>query len=120
MKLVLAFVTLLVLAAPAPAAAQVVSVDLSAVGLPNVTYTSVETDGNLATREWMYAASPFSPWRVVVRVASNGAICLGTWFSVDGSWTLQRVGLVHEFTRTAWPNFERLPLSTYAPAGCTL
>lgn len=101
----------------APSHAQVVSVDLQAAGLPDAYYAAVETDGNLATQEWL-VHQPFTTWRMIVRVSSDGAVCAGAWFSVDSTWVLQRVGLKHEFTRTAWPRFERLPLSAHAPAGC--
>jgi hypothetical protein len=114
----LALVLALVLSAVAVRAqAPVVSVDLASIGLPNAAYTAVEADGNLATVEWLIT-SLFSTTRRLMRVSSTGQVCLGPSFTVDHSWLLQRVGVSHEFTRTAWPRFERLPLSAYAPVGC--
>lgn len=68
---------------------------------------SIETDGDLNTREWLIRPA-VDNWVPMYRVVAerNGAACAGPWFTVPSAdatptflgtrLTVQRVGLVHK------------------------
>ncbi len=100
----LAFAFVLALCA-APASAQTVesSIEMDALGWGQLDLpVSVETDGDLATREWLvrrvhiFRAPEF---RIVAE--RGGAACAGPWFNAPAAdlfttVAIQRVGLVHK------------------------
>lgn len=101
-------VALLLMAAPAGAQTVEATLDLTALGWGELdTPQSIETDGDLSTREWLIrpvvnAGVPM--FRIVAE--RDGRACAGPWFNANGSdaafsflttlTSVQRVGLVHK------------------------
>ena len=82
---------------------------------------SVETDGDLGTREWLIHSLDTGAYRVVVERGAGGP-CVGPWFTVThplqfGLVSVQRVGIVHKLF-VYYPNgtLDRFSLDT--PAIC--
>ena len=71
----------------------------------------VEVDGDFTTTEWL-VSQLFGLERRVITFDAEGVVCASEPFIADGNWKLQRIGLVHKFTRFDWPIFEVMELPT--------
>lgn len=98
--------------------AQVQTVDLSSLNFGIISQPqAVDIDGDPGTQEWLITRL-FSADRWLVRIGSQGQVCVGPRFTVGTDWGLQKVGTVHVFTRLVWPQFQLLWLTPYLPPSC--
>ncbi len=113
-----ALVLVLVLSVPVAAQTVETTLELSSLGWGLLdTPHSVETDGDLATREWLIRSLETNRFRVVAE--RDGRLCVGAWFApmptLFGSAALQRIGLLHKLVaRTFSGTFTVVSLDTPA------
>lgn len=107
------FVALLGIALPAQTVER--TFDLNALGWGPVSAPlAIETDGDLATLEWLVAKSFSTEKRVVAE--RNGGLCAGPWFSpttsLVASIDVRRVGLIHKLFVTEGTITKQIALLT--------
>ena len=96
-----AALALLLVLTSSPAFAQTLesTIDLSSLGWGQLDMPlSVETDGDLSTREWLVRSIETN--KLIVLAERDGRLCAGDWFVIGKhpfvAMSLQRVGLVHK------------------------
>lgn len=106
MRAILAAVVIVVVSSAAHAQTRESVIDLSALGWGTLEIPEpIETDGDLATREWLIRSTDTSRFRVVAERA--GTLCAGAWFNPQPHTlthvSLRRVGVVHKLlVRDTW------------------
>lgn len=75
------------------------TIDLSALGWGTIDVLEpVETDGDLATREWLIRSMEINQYRVIAERPSG--LCAGAWFDPRtkpfSAISVKRVGLLHK------------------------